>query len=106
MKKRIVSVVIVVVFLSIFCVLANNPKPAYNGPELSTKTLFSLRSNQPWCYEKNQYTLLADGTSKYIILYDVDENQISIGGYELRGGDDFLGLYSKLYRILDDEFEK
>ena len=47
-----------------------------------------------------------DGTSRYIILYDSDENEISIGGYELEGGDHFNRYFNKLYALMQDDFTK
>jgi hypothetical protein len=47
-----------------------------------------------------------DGTSRYIILYDSEENEISIGGYELEGGDHFNRYFDKLYALLEDDYTK
>ena len=47
-----------------------------------------------------------DGTSRYIILYDSDENEISIGGYELEGGDHFNRYFDKLYELVQDDYTK
>ena len=47
-----------------------------------------------------------DGTSRYIVLYDSDENQIEIGGYELKGGDHFNSYFDKLYELVQDDFTK
>ena len=47
-----------------------------------------------------------DGTSRYIILYDSDENEISIGGYELKGGDHFNKYFDKLYELVQDDYTK
>ena len=47
-----------------------------------------------------------DGTQRYIILYDSDENEIKIGGYELEGGDDFDGYFHILYQMLEDDYTK
>lgn len=49
---------------------------------------------------------ITDGTQRYIILYDHDENEIEIGGYELRGGDDFNGYFDKLYQLVQDDYTK
>ncbi len=47
-----------------------------------------------------------DGTSRYIILYDSDENEITIGGYELEGGDHFNRYFDKLYELVQDDYTK
>ena len=47
-----------------------------------------------------------DGTSRYIILYDADGEEISIGGYELRGGDGFNRYFDKLYALCEDDYTK
>ncbi len=47
-----------------------------------------------------------DGTSRYIILYDHDGNEIEIGGYELKGGDHFNRYFYKLYALLEDDYTK
>ena len=47
-----------------------------------------------------------DGTSRYIILYDSDGNEIEIGGYELRGGDRFNSYFEKLYALCEDDYTK
>ena len=47
-----------------------------------------------------------DGTSRYIFLYDQDENKIEIGGYELRGGDNFNSYFHKLYTLCEDDYTK
>ncbi len=47
-----------------------------------------------------------DGTQRYIILYDSDENEIKVGGYELEGGDDFDGYFHILYHMLEDDYTK
>ncbi len=47
-----------------------------------------------------------DGTSRYIILYDSDENEITIGGYELEGGDHFNRYFDKLYELIQDDYTK
>ena len=47
-----------------------------------------------------------DGTSRYIILYDADENEIKIGGYELEGGDHFNKYFNDLYELLQDDYTK
>lgn len=49
---------------------------------------------------------ITDGISQYIILYDSDENEISIGGYELRGGDRFNQYFDKLYALCEDDYTK
>lgn len=45
-----------------------------------------------------------DGTSRYIRLYDKDGNEISIGGYELEGGDGFNSYFNDLYNLLEDDY--
>ena len=45
-----------------------------------------------------------DGTSRYIRLYDKDGNEISIGGYELEGGDGFNSYFNDLYTLLEDDY--
>ncbi len=47
-----------------------------------------------------------DGTSRYIVLYDSDENEITIGGYELDGGDHFNRYFDKLYELAQDGYTK
>ncbi len=47
-----------------------------------------------------------DGTSRYIILYDSEGNEISIGGYELKGGDHFNKYFDKLYELVQDDYTK
>lgn len=47
-----------------------------------------------------------DGTSRYIILYDSEGNEIRIGGYELKGGDHFNSYFEKLYDLLEDDYTK
>ena len=47
-----------------------------------------------------------DGTQRYIILYDSDENEIKVGGYELEGGEDFNGYFHVLYQMLEDDYTK
>ena len=47
-----------------------------------------------------------DGTSRYIYLYDSDENKIEIGGYELRGGNNFNSYFHKLYTLCEDDYTK
>ena len=47
-----------------------------------------------------------DGTSRYIILYDHEGNEIEIGGYELIGGDNFNRYFNKLYSLLEDDYTK
>ena len=49
---------------------------------------------------------MTDGTSRYIILYDSGENEIEIGGYELRGGDRFNRYFEKLYNLCEDDYTK
>jgi len=49
---------------------------------------------------------MTDGTSRYIILYDSNENEIMIGGYELRGGDRFNSYFAKLYALCEDDYTK
>jgi hypothetical protein len=49
---------------------------------------------------------MTDGTSRYIILYDSNENEITIGGYELRGGDRFNSYFAKLYALCEDDYTK
>ena len=47
-----------------------------------------------------------DGTQRYIILYDSDENEIKVGGYELEGGDNFDRYFHLLYQMLEDDYTK
>lgn len=49
---------------------------------------------------------MTDGTRRYIILYDHDENEIEIGGYELKGGDGFNRYFEKLYELVQDDYTK
>ena len=49
---------------------------------------------------------MTDGTSRYIILYDADGNEIMIGGYELRGGAGFNSYFAKLYVLCEDDYTK
>ena len=47
-----------------------------------------------------------DGTSRYIILYDAEGNEIQVGGYELVGGDNFDHYFDTLYQMLEDDYTK
>ena len=47
-----------------------------------------------------------DGTSRYIILYDSNGNEIEIGGYELKGGDRFNSYFYDLYALMEDDYTK
>ncbi|MBO4346380.1 MAG: hypothetical protein J5840_01930 [Lachnospiraceae bacterium] len=47
-----------------------------------------------------------DGTSRYIILYDSNGNEIKIGGYELKGGDRFNSYFYDLYALMEDDYTK
>ena len=47
-----------------------------------------------------------DGTQRYIILYDSDENEIKVGGYELEGGENFNSYFYDLYQMLEDDYTK
>ncbi len=47
-----------------------------------------------------------DGTSRYIILYDSNGNEIEIGGYELKGGAGFNSYFYDLYALMEDDYTK
>ncbi|MCR5251882.1 MAG: hypothetical protein K6E50_14880 [Lachnospiraceae bacterium] len=47
---------------------------------------------------------MSDGVSRYIILYDKDGIEMDIGGYELRGGDNFNRYFQKLYDLMEDDY--
>ena len=49
---------------------------------------------------------MTDGTARYIYLYDAEGNQIEIGGYELKGGDNFNRYFDKLYALCEDDYTK
>lgn len=48
---------------------------------------------------------MTDGTRRYIILYDSDENEIEIGGYELTDRR-FNKLFYDLYVLCEDDYTK
>ena len=49
---------------------------------------------------------MTDGVQRYIILYDSEDNEIQIGGYELKGGDHFNRYFDRLYELVQDDYTK
>ena len=87
----------------------------YRGKELGREQLSDERMKEinKVFNPKKVYTMnvgreddMTDGTSRYIYLYDAEGNQIEIGGYELKGGDNFNRYFEKLYTLCEDDYTK
>ena len=59
-----------------------------------------------WSMDIGEEDDMTDGVRRYIVLYDSGENEIEIGGYELRGGDGFNSYFSHLYKLVQDDYTK